>query len=163
MLTAREAIEQLIAAGAHKVDMTNAQPFLPDITLADTLEAKVAELISHLAREEDFRLLFECRLSGQVSDAQWQVHLQDPKFYAWVARQPARRAPTTQPPVPDAPLTAALLADALDAFWNASIGYSREQRLSLDALQTICGVAAGFAAVSAQLRTDLQAKINQSR
>ncbi len=50
MLTSYEAIEQLVAAGVHKVDLNNDQPHCPKISLADTLEARAAELISHYQR-----------------------------------------------------------------------------------------------------------------
>lgn len=50
MLDPSEAIERLTEAGVHRVEMRNAQPFTTDIVLADTDEAKAAELISHYQR-----------------------------------------------------------------------------------------------------------------
>ena len=48
-------------------------------------------------------------------------------------------------------LTRVVLADALDAFWNASIGATREQS-DFTAMQTVGAIAQGFAAVAEQLR-----------
>lgn len=48
MISPFEAIEQLIAQGQRRVDHHNGRPHnTTKITLADTLEAQVAELISH--------------------------------------------------------------------------------------------------------------------
>lgn len=43
------------------------------------------------------RMLLDCRLSGQVSDAQWDEHLKDPEFAKFVANEmgvPERLQPT---------------------------------------------------------------------
>lgn len=53
MITPSVAIEHLIAAGVARVDLHNAQPFRTSkMTLADTVEARSAELISHFMRRE---------------------------------------------------------------------------------------------------------------
>lgn len=145
MLTAPEAIEQLIAAGTHRVEMNNAQPFRANITLGDTLEAQAAELISHLAREEEFSLLLQSYRSGQVSEAQWTEHLKDSRFATYVARQLS--APVAQPP-----LTAALVADALDTFWNSAIEATRTNRANYDTTVAICCIAQGFCSIAKHLR-----------
>jgi hypothetical protein len=50
-----------------------------------------------------------------------------------------------------ADLSSHSLADALDAFWNASIGEAHA-RQSSTAMDVACVAAAGFAAVAARLR-----------
>lgn len=50
MMNPFDAMEQLMAAGARAVEMNNEQPHRDPIALADTLEAKAAELISHYQR-----------------------------------------------------------------------------------------------------------------
>jgi hypothetical protein len=147
MLTAPEAIEQLIEAGTHRVEMNNAQPFRDNITLADTLEAKAAELISHLAREEQFSLLVQCYRSGQMSEAQWTEHLKDSRFKEYLFRG------TIMMPEPTpAPLTAAAIADALDAFWNPAIEATRTNRANYDTTVAVVCIAQGFAAIARHLR-----------
>ena len=37
--------------------------------------------------DQQYRELLECRHSGQISDAQWQQHLADPAFAAWIERK----------------------------------------------------------------------------
>jgi hypothetical protein len=37
-----------------------------------------------------YALLFECYRSGQMSEAEWQQHLRDELFAAWLKRNGAR-------------------------------------------------------------------------
>jgi hypothetical protein len=49
----------------------------------------------------------------------------------------------------EAPLTASVLADALECFWNAAIGDAHARQAGMDAASV---VATGFAAVAARLK-----------
>lgn len=40
---------------------------------------------------EIYRELFQCFLSDQISAKQWQEHLEDEVFAAWVAREMRKR------------------------------------------------------------------------
>ncbi len=50
------------------------------MTLIDKLQA--AEVGS-----SDYRLILACYRSGQISSRQWQEHMRDEVFAAWVQRQ----------------------------------------------------------------------------
>ena len=50
MITAPEAIEQLVAVGVDRVSLNNEQPFKTKISFAETIEGRAAELISHQMR-----------------------------------------------------------------------------------------------------------------
>lgn len=69
MLTPSEAIELLMAAGVERVERS---PAIPRITLADTIEAKAAELIAFYERRSIEIGLTQDRLADAL-DAFWNA------------------------------------------------------------------------------------------
>lgn len=51
MIDPFDAIESLVAQAQRRVDFNNEQPHRKKVTIAETLEAKTAELLSHLVRD----------------------------------------------------------------------------------------------------------------
>lgn len=51
MIDPFDAIERLVAQAQRRTDMNNEKPHRPKITIADTLEAQTAELLSNLVRD----------------------------------------------------------------------------------------------------------------
>lgn len=154
MLNPLDAIERLVAAGVARVDITNEQPHLPNIVLAETLEAQAAELISHYARREQDLLEANSRYLEQARAAEYLLDLaldRENVMSAMAKVREARLAHLTQSNPDKTPLTAVGLADALECFWNAAIG-SAIDRQTTTSMDCASPMAEGFAAVARRLR-----------
>ena len=75
MLNPFEAIDLLMEAGCRKVELNNDQPHKTPITLADTLEARAAELISHYQRREKDLIEANDRYLARARKAEGAIQL----------------------------------------------------------------------------------------
>lgn len=69
MIDPFDAIESLVAQAQRRVDFNNDQPFRKKVTIAETLEAQTAELLSHLVRDRKAPYHF----TVERVDAGWAV------------------------------------------------------------------------------------------
>lgn len=147
MLNPFEAIALLIEAGCRRVELHNEQPHRHrDMALSETVEAQAAELISHYQRRVQELLEANGRYLERARSLQARlVGMQ-------VFTQPSSQHPSAiaEAVGAEGPLTARTLADALDAFWNASVseGHNRGET----AIDCASVMAEGIAAVARQLR-----------
>lgn len=138
----------------NRIPITNEQPHLPNIILADTLEAQAAELISHYARREQELLEANNRYLEQARAAEYLLGLARDRenVMSVIAKsREARLAQLTQSKPDKTPLTATGLADALDAFWNASLNEASNRQTEVSR-ECASVMAEGISAVARQLR-----------